>query len=71
MKSAYQIIRAHADLLDSQHKPDQPITVRGTRAYLRQWFKPEKRGGVLLVNRHPLQIIPASKAVPLDQVELL
>jgi hypothetical protein len=71
MKRAHERISDLASFLDSQHKADQAINVRGSRSYLRQWFKPAKRGGPLLVGAHELVISPAPVGVPLDQAELL
>lgn len=50
-------IRLLAATLDSQGKADQPITVIGTRAYLRRSFKPMKRGGQLMCGAHPLRLV--------------
>lgn len=71
MKPISEIIRAHAELLDSQHKTEVPTRVRGTRRYLQKWFKALKRGGPLRVAGHELEIVAAPKAAALDQVELL
>lgn len=57
MKSVDKIIKAHAALLDSQHKPDAPIHVRASRAYLRRFFKAAKRGGPLRVGGHELVLV--------------
>lgn len=50
-------IRLLAEVLDSQGKADQPITVIGSRANLRPVFKPAKRGGQLMCGEHPLQLV--------------
>lgn len=70
MKTMQEIIRAHAGVLDSQHRPTQAIRVQGTRATLRKYFPNEKHGAPLKVGGHELIIVPRFQAAPLDQSDL-
>lgn len=69
--AANHTIENFADFLDSQGKRDNPITVRGSRAYLRKWFKPAKRGGPLLAKGHELVLVKPTPDSPLEQAELV
>lgn len=71
MRTIAEILTIHAGVLDSQHRPTQPIRVQGNRAYLRRFFKPEKRGAPLKVGEHPLIIVAPFQAAPLDQSDLV
>jgi hypothetical protein len=55
--NSFRQVKLLAEFLDQNGKPDQPITVIGSRAHLRREFKPESRGGPLRVGRHELQVI--------------
>jgi TPP-dependent trihydroxycyclohexane-1,2-dione (THcHDO) dehydratase len=52
MKTTAKCVEDLARHFDENGKPEQPITVNATREYMRRFFKPEKRGGVLLCGRH-------------------
>jgi hypothetical protein len=56
MRTARQI-RLLANVLDEQGKADAPIVCIGTRQNIMRDFKPEKRGEVLRVDGHEIQLI--------------
>jgi hypothetical protein len=71
MKTAKQLITDLATFLNQQGRPSEKITVRGSRNYIRRQFPKKARGGPAFVGEHEIIIVPATKAQPLDQVELL
>lgn len=67
--NSFRQIKLLADFLDQQGKVDQPISVIGTRAYLRKEFKAESRGGPLKIGTHELQVIARSPKVELQNLD--
>jgi len=56
MKSTAKCVEDLARHFDETGKPDQPITVNATREYMRKFFKPEKRGGPLMLRGHEVRV---------------
>lgn len=52
MKSTAKCVEGLARHFDETGKPDAPIVVNASRDYMRKFFKPQKRGGVLLCRGH-------------------
>lgn len=56
MKTTAQCVQDLARHFDENGKPEQPITVNASREYMRRFFKPAKRGGVLLCGTHEVRV---------------
>jgi hypothetical protein len=72
MKTTAQCVQDLARHFDENGKTDQPIVVHASRDYMRRFFKPAKRGGVLLCGAHEVRcrgfIDPAPEQVDIEQV---
>lgn len=55
MKTTAKCVEDLARHFDEVGKPEQPIVVNATRAYMRRFFKPQKRGGELLCGSHEVR----------------
>lgn len=70
MKTAEMCVKDLAKWWDMMDLPAQPITVNASRRYMQKWFKPAKRGGVLMCGSHEVRCIEvASRQLP-EQMDI-
>lgn len=73
MGAMHEAIKRLARHFDERGQKDRRITVVGSRAYIRQVFKPKKRGGPLYIGEHELQLKDRGERVTMrdyDQPDL-